>query len=104
MLGVRLHTDREDVWRDAARRLHRATFDATAIHAELFDGAILAKPQAIEQALASGRHVFVAAEPCLTREEIDSLAATATKKGLSFAVVNPDRFLPSRQLIKKQLG
>lgn len=104
MLGVRLHTDRDDVWRDAARRLHHAAFDATSIDAELFDGAVLAKPQTIERALTAGRHVLVAAEPCLTHEECDSLAATAAKKGVTFAVVNPDRFLPSRQLIKKQLG
>lgn len=103
MLGVRLHTDREDVWRDAARRLHRATIDAAA-DAELFDGATLAKPQAIEAALTAGRHVLVAAEPCLTREELDSLAAAATKRGVTFDVVNPDRCLPSRQLVKKQLG
>jgi predicted dehydrogenase len=104
MLGVRLHSDREEIWRDAARRLHRATFGGEAIGAEVFDGAARAKPQAMLQALAAGRHVIVVAEPCLTREELDSLAATAAKKKLTFAAVNPDRFLPSRQLIKKQLG
>jgi predicted dehydrogenase len=104
MLGVRLHSDREDVWRDAARRLHRAAIDSGSIDAELFDGAVRAKPQAIEQTLAAGRHVLVAAEPCLTRDELDALAATAAKQGVTFAVVNPDRWLPSRQLVKKQLG
>src|SRR6478736_808158 len=104
MLGVRIHTDREDVWRDAARRLHRATIGGGAESAELFDGAVHAKPQATEAALAAGRHVLVAAEPCLTREELDSVAAVATKKGVTFDVMNPDRCLPSRQLVKKQLG
>lgn len=104
MLRLRLHTDREDVWRDAARRLHRATFAADAADAELFDGATLAKPRAIEQALTAGRHVLVAAEPCLTREELETLAAAATKNGVTLAVVHPDRCLPSRRLVKQQLG
>jgi predicted dehydrogenase len=35
---------------------------------------------------------------------IESLSRAARAAGVQFAVVNPDRYLPSRQLIRQQLG
>lgn len=114
MLNVQLFTSDEATWRDAARRLHRAMIGGISdvanptngTHAEgvVFIGAAQAEAAAIQRALTAGRHVLVVAEPCLTRDSLDALAAAATRKGLVFALVNPDRKLPSRDTVKKQLG
>jgi predicted dehydrogenase len=115
MLSTYLYTTDETAWRDAARRLHRATIDgvgdvagrerpSAACRAEVFVGAAQAEVAAIERALAAGRHALVVAEPCLTPASLRALAAAAARRGVQFAVVSPDRFLPSRQMVKSQLG
>jgi predicted dehydrogenase len=105
MTSFFVHTADEAPWRDAARRLHQARLVAAAgeAQAEVFDGALLAKPPAIRAALEAGLHVIVAAEPCLSRAELDSLQRTAKQRSLLFALFNPDRFLASRQLLRKQI-
>ncbi len=70
------------------------------------DAAILAGATdlaAVERFLSAKMHVLVVAEPCLSAESIASLSATARNSGVQFAIANPDRYLPSRQLIRKQL-
>lgn len=115
MLSIYLYTTDDAAWRDAARRLHRATIDGVgdvarpaqpgiACRAEVFVGAAQVEIAAIERALAAGRHVLVVAEPCLTAASLQSLSAAAAKRGVQFIVINPDRFLPSRQTVKSQLG
>lgn len=112
MLPVSVYSGDEALWRDAARRLHRATLTivpsartpAAACSAVVFAGTAQADPAAIERELAAGRHVLVVAEPCLARESLKSLAAEAAKRGVRLSVVNPDRWLGSRQTVKKQLG
>ena len=105
MTSFFVHTADEAPWRDAARRLHQSRLVAAAgeAHAEVFDGALLTKPPAIRAALEAGRHVLVAAEPCLPRVELDSLQRAAKQRSLLFALFNPDRFLASRQLLRKQI-
>ena len=112
MLPICVYSGDEALWRDAARRLHRATLTvvpsagtpASACSAVVFAGAAQAEPAAIERELTAGRHVLVAAEPCLTRATLTSLSAEAAKRGVRLSVVNPDRWLGSRQTVKKQLG
>lgn len=63
-------------------------------------------PQAaglIEQALADGKHVLLASPTELLPGELESFSASAQRAGVQFAVVNPDRYLPSRQLLRQQL-
>jgi len=60
-------------------------------------------PEAIERSLAAGTHVLVA-DPCPARESVETLFDSARKAGVQFCVVNPDRYLASRQLIRKQLS
>lgn len=57
-----------------------------------------------EQLLGGGAPVLLVADPCPTADAMESLFATARTSGVPFAVVNLDRYLPSRQLIKKQLA
>lgn len=63
-------------------------------------------PQAsgmIARALDDGKHVCLASPTELPRGELDSFAAAAKQTGVQLAVVNPDRYLPSRQLLRQQL-
>ena len=57
----------------------------------------------IRRCLETGRHTLLAARPWLTASVLDGLAGAASRAGAQLAVVNPDRFLPSRQLIRQQL-
>jgi predicted dehydrogenase len=57
----------------------------------------------IERLLACGTYVLLAAQSFLPGEVLEGLAVTAERAGVSLAVVNPDRYLPSRQLIRQQL-
>jgi predicted dehydrogenase len=57
----------------------------------------------IQRCLETGRHTLLAARPWLTAGVLDGLAAAASRAGVQLAVLNPDRFLPSRQLIRQQI-
>lgn len=57
-----------------------------------------------EELLRAGIRVLLAAEPCPPLAAIEALSNEARQRGVRFAVVNPERYLPSRQLIRKQLG
>lgn len=57
-----------------------------------------------EELLRAGVHVLLVAQPRPTPAALEALANEAQRAGVRFAVVNPDRYLPSRQLIRKQLG
>ncbi len=86
-----------------AVRLHGASvvpWTPDGADAVMFDGAA----DLCEQVLRGGVHALLVANPCPPGEVIDALFAAARKSGAQLAVVNPDRYRPSRQLIKKQLG
>lgn len=104
MISFAVHTQNEPLWRDAARRLHRARLvaDPAAAEAEVFDGAAQADVKRIRAALDAGRHAVVAAEPCLSQPQLSELKEAARAKGVMFALLNPDRFLPSRELMFNQ--
>jgi hypothetical protein len=57
----------------------------------------------IHRCLEAGRHTLLAARPWLTAGVLDGLAAAASRAGVQLAILNPDRFLPSRQLIRQQI-
>jgi predicted dehydrogenase len=57
----------------------------------------------IHRCLEAGRHTLLAARPWLTAGVLDGLADAASGAGVQLAVLNADRFLPSRQLIRQQL-
>lgn len=115
MLRMQVFTTDEPAWRDAGRRLRQSTFVAFGdvamspqLHADaqavVLADAAQVEAAFIEKALSAGRHVLVAAEPCLTAVDLKKLAAVAESHRVRLDVVNPDRFLPSRQTIYQQLG
>lgn len=57
----------------------------------------------IERALAQGKHVLIASATELSPTKLVLLAAAAKRAGVQLGIVNPDRFLPSRQLLRQQL-
>ena len=56
-----------------------------------------------ETALLAGRHVLLPAGACDSMETLDRLAAAAERGGVRLAVANPERYIPSRRLVKEQL-
>jgi len=57
----------------------------------------------VGQLLAAKVHVLLVADPCPSGKMIEALFSFATSGGVRLAVVNPDRYLPSRQLVRRQL-
>lgn len=75
-----------------------ATFDAV-----VFLDAPAESAASIEGLLRTGKHVLHAGALRLSEQELTSLRAVAQQAGAKFAVVNPDRYLPSQRLIRQQL-
>jgi predicted dehydrogenase len=65
----------------------------------------IARPEkgTIQRLLDAGKHVLLATEPYLSWDEMRELREAAQQAEVRFAVVNPERYLPSRQLIREQL-
>src|SRR5207253_3165332 len=59
--------------------------------------------QLIERCLAAGKHVLLATPSSLPGTALDQLCARARESNAQLAVLNPDRFIPSRQLIRQQV-
>lgn len=103
-----------EFWQSVAIRLRGVEtvfcFDATNTtslpkdcDAVLFVDSRYVVPTLVEQWFSLGKHVLVIGGSWLTMEWLDSLATSARQSGVQFAVVNPDHYLPSRQLIRQQL-
>ena len=101
-------------WRAVAKRLRGANlevgFDPTradaaleACQAVLFTGTAPRDKLVIARVLKAGKHVLLATERCSSWDHADSLLETARQAGVLLASVNPDRYWPSRLLIKQQL-
>jgi predicted dehydrogenase len=86
----------EAQWADVARRLHGPPLDVCV-------GPPRPGREEVARFLEAGRHVLAALEPCWPPDQLEALAGAAQRSGVRFAVVNPDRHLPSRQLIKQQV-
>ncbi len=104
----------EDIDREIAARLRGATietcFDATSLEssldrcdAVLFSGRLPSQIELIERCLSARKHVLLAAGSWLSSRVLQTLSAAAQQVGVQLSVVNPDRFLPSRQLIRQQI-
>lgn len=53
--------------------------------------------------LAGGAHVLLAAEPVPDRGGLGALFAAARSAGVLFVAANPERYLPSRRLVRRQI-
>ena len=69
----------------------------------LFDKAQPYDITGIERCLSARQHVLVFAQSWLSREPLEKLTAVAKQSQVQLVLVNPDRFLPSRQLLRQQL-
>src|SRR5262245_56410683 len=58
---------------------------------------------AIKRLLSAGKHVLLATDGCPPGGDIEAHYNAAGKAGVRFAAVNPDRFLPSRKLVRQVL-
>lgn len=101
-------------WQEIGRRLrgveletvHDATpgldslqrFDAVA----LLDASPI-DDVAIQNCLRAGKHVLLSADYRVSKELLQSAGEAARPASVHLAVANPDRYLPSRQLIRQQL-
>ncbi len=105
-------------WAEAALRLREATIvlkendsredpsfflAPTDCEAVVFAGPGTARPNSVQRCLAAGKHVLLTVAAGLSSETLLELSSHAVRTGLQLAMVNPDRFLPSRQLIRQQL-
>ncbi len=73
-----------------------------------YDGAVFFGPghgdgPGIARLLQAGKHVLLSAESCLSKERLQALSGLARQANARLAIVNLDRYLPSRQLIRQQL-
>jgi hypothetical protein len=100
MLRVRLGGGGGE-WPDVARRLRGASLDPDPT-ADC-DAVVLfgAEEGSVERCLAAGKHVLLANEFALSEERLD--AWSARSGGPLLAILNRDRFLPSRRLVREQL-
>lgn len=103
MSAIQLAIADDDSRRSAlAPRLRGATLVDSPDSAQAV--AFLAAPPdraSVERYLQAGRHVLLSAG--LPLADLDSLSETSRRSTAQLAVVNPDRYLPSRQLIKQQI-
>jgi predicted dehydrogenase len=89
-----------------AGRLRRATLlenpdDCDAVVFLTFDSVHVT---AIERLLNTHVHVLLAAQPWLSRGDVDRLSAAAGQRSAEcLFLVNPDRYLPSRQLVRQHI-
>ena len=93
-----------------ASRLHRTTiaqfdyiaqFTGQAPESDLVVLSASHDPKIVLDLLAAKLHVLLVADRVPSRVVLESLYAAT---GVQLAVVNPDRYLPSRQLIRRQVG
>jgi predicted dehydrogenase len=93
-----------------AARLRGATVEVCRDLASLSgcDAVLLGESGAMQAATAvrlfsKKIHVLVVAAPCPPWSAIEALSGAARTAGVQFVVVNPDRYLPSRQLLSRQV-
>lgn len=103
-----------EIARAIATRLRGATvttcIEVSDVHeppklcdAVVFFGRAPREPSVIERYLGAGQHGLLATESCLPNEALEALSVTARRENVQLSVVNPDRSLSSRQLVKQQL-
>jgi len=94
-------------WQELTPRLRGVTLAASPAHAELhtIDGAVFFGPPRteIERFLREGKHVLVSADAGWSREMLQCYSEIAKKANARFTIANPERYLPSRRLIRQEL-
>ena len=88
-------------WQSIASRLHGVVILAAA-SLESCDAALCSAPQ-IESSLRAGKHVLLLANSDLTKANLQAWDDMARAAKVRLSVVNPDRYVPSRQLIRQQV-
>jgi predicted dehydrogenase len=112
MIRLGVSNAEEAVWREVAPRLRGATIarardagffaPAEACDAAAFLGSDLPEPGSVERLLRTGKHVLLA-PACPSRDFVETWFETARRTNVQLAVLNPDRYLPSRQCIRQHL-
>jgi predicted dehydrogenase len=101
----------ETVSRQLAARLRGASLetwpgDGAMPPPDTCDAAVYLDPRpdagAVERCLSGGTHVLLTPRAWLSADALERLSA-ARRSGAQLAVANPDRYLPSRRLIREQL-
>src|SRR5262245_52383885 len=113
MIRLVVSSAEEAVWREVAARLRGAPVvtsgdsrphePSEACDAAAFVGPVPPEPGAIERLLRARKHVLLAAEACPSSAVLEPLFTAALQANVRLTVVNPDRYLPSRQLIRQHL-
>src|SRR5262245_54957337 len=60
-------------------------------------------PGDVASLLAAGAHVLLVAEPVPDLGALNRFFAAAQSAGVQFVAANPERYLPSRQLVRRQI-
>ncbi|MBI2807157.1 MAG: hypothetical protein HYX68_19420 [Planctomycetes bacterium] len=101
-------------WREIAPRLRGATLDSDSRRADEITAtaacdAVLILPdssvstEGIERLIQHGKHVLASVEAIPFNASPSTLLETSHAAKQCLGIVNPDRYLPSRQLIRQQL-
>jgi predicted dehydrogenase len=104
----------ESICQEVARRLHGAIVEtrlgegAMTHPPDTCDVVVFLEPREtdldlVDRCLRSGTHVLLTPPPELSSGELERLDALARQQTAQLAVVNPERYVPSRQLIRQQL-
>lgn len=113
MIRLALSGAEETTRQGVAARLRGATIEGCldspaavvpeGCNAVVFVGPVQPEPETIQGSLRLGKHVLLATEHGVSRALLEAFAAEAKRANVQLAVCNPDRYLPSRQLIRQQL-
>ncbi|MBY0527861.1 MAG: hypothetical protein K2R98_30975 [Gemmataceae bacterium] len=85
-----------------SERAHAVDALLSTCDAAVFFGSPIRDDSPLDRFLLAGRPVLLAAE-CLSKQRLQALHVRAISDGACLAMVNLQRYLPSRQLIQQQL-
>jgi hypothetical protein len=105
MLRLGVSGGNNEWWPDVARRLRGASLGVVAPGQEAAcDALVLLDAQFhVEGLFAAGKHVLLADMTAMTAERFDAWSGLTRPGGPRLAALNPERFRPSRLLIRQQL-
>ncbi len=103
MIRLAVHGANEIRWRAVASRLRGVALDVAGTLP--CDAALFCEDRddEIEACLRAGKHVLLSPGGRWSKARLQALASIANASNVQFIVANPDRYLPSRKLIRQQL-
>jgi predicted dehydrogenase len=103
MFRLAVHGANESHWHAVASRLRGITIQP--VGSSECDAALFFEDHGveIERYLRAGKHVLVSVDARLSKGSMQTFASIAEASNVRFTIANPDRYLPSRQLIRQQL-